>query len=601
MDICDKLGFILNLIFIVFFIYPYLDFKMHKISSSFSDFQFSSSIMAALDAMNFQTPTPIQQQTIPCLLSGKDVLGLAQTGTGKTAAFALPLLQKLGEMKKITTPKALIITPTRELAIQVEQHIKDLTKMMSKIETLVLCGGQSYTPQIRQLKKGCAIVVGTPGRILDHIRRDTLDLSQIEYFVLDEADEMLRMGFVEDVEDILENMPEKRQTALFSATMPPRIRQLVSRYLNQPEVVEIVSETNLMPKIQQFFMFVHSAQKTDALIKLLKIAEPGAKIVFVKTKLQTEAVAESLVQSGLKAIALNGDLAQAMRERLIQQFRRGSAEVLVATDIAARGLDVSQVTMVVNYDAPGEPETYVHRIGRTGRAGRSGQSILFVEPKQARFLNILERHTQQKIQKMQVPTDAYIQMQQQQQFLEQVKKALPETASADFAHALDKMLQDENHNWQDLALVLAKMVLNQNEWVTHASSPYDVEQSPRQERFRDNEFSSSRKFSRDKERSPSKFGKNKDRNRERAPLKNSDQTLYRIAVGRAHGVKPGQIIGALANEGGISGAQINGLKIYDEHATVLLPSGLSKRAVENLKKAWVCGRQLHLKTQLDVI
>ena len=347
-------------------------------------------------------------------------------------------------------------------------------------------------------------------------------------------------------------------------------------------------------------MFVNGSQKTDALNKLLKIAEPGAKIVFVRTKLQTEAVAEALVQSGLKAIALNGDLAQAMRERLIQQFRRGSAEVLVATDIAARGLDVSQVTMVVNYDAPGEPETYVHRIGRTGRAGRSGQSILFVEPKQARFLNILERHTQQKIQKMQVPSDDYIQMQQQQQFLDTVKSALQEHSEDNFHVALEQMLSEQGYSWQDLAVVLAKKVLNQGTWVTHAESPYDVAQQSRQERFRENDnYANSRKSFRDRERSHNKFSKNTSRPRN--SFNNSEQVLYRIAVGRVHGVKPGQIIGALANEGGISGAQINGLKIYDEHATVLLPSDLSKRAVENLKKAWVCGRQLHLKSQLDMV
>ncbi|MDQ5883824.1 MAG: ATP-dependent helicase DeaD, partial [Pseudomonadota bacterium] len=315
---------------------------MPNLIQNFSDFQFADSIMSALQAMGFETPTPIQLQTIPALLEGKDVLGLAQTGTGKTAAFALPMIQKISQNKIATLPKALIVTPTRELALQVEQHIRDLTKHIAKIEMVALCGGQSYQPQIRQLKKGCSIVVGTPGRIIDHIKQGTLVLNQIEYFVLDEADEMLRMGFVDDVESIMENMPASRQTALFSATMPPRIRQLVSRYLNQPVIVEIQAEKLLMPKIQQFFLFASAPQKTDALIKLLQIAEEGAKIVFVRTKQQTEVLAEALVNSGIRAIALNGDLAQAMRERLIQQFRRGGADVLVATDIAARGLDVSQ-------------------------------------------------------------------------------------------------------------------------------------------------------------------------------------------------------------------------------------------------------------------
>jgi ATP-dependent RNA helicase DeaD len=581
---------------------------MSNLIQNFSDLQFASPIMRALEALNFQTPTPIQQQTIPALLEGKDVLGLAQTGTGKTAAFALPLIQKLTETSLTQYPKALVITPTRELALQVEQHIKDLTKHLPKIETVALCGGQSYTPQIRQLKKGCSIVVGTPGRIIDHIKQGNLALNKIEYFVLDEADEMLRMGFVEDVENIMQNMPESRQTALFSATMPPRIRQLVSRYLNQPVVVEIQAEKLSMPKIQQFFLFASAPQKTDALVKLLQIADEGAKIVFVRTKQQTETIAEALVNSGLRAIALNGDLAQAMRERLIQQFRRGGADVLVATDIAARGLDVSQVTQVVNYDMPGDPETYVHRIGRTGRAGRTGQSILFVEPKQSRFLNIIERHTQQKIQKMMVPSDEYIQKREQEQFLEKLNAQMQNEVSSDYANALEKIVAEHNYDWKDLAICFAKMHLNYPSWVSHADSPYDVPAHTPHDRddfvprVRGRERGDRGDRRRDSDRS---FGFREERGmgrRERpSGGKDAKQVLYRLAVGRTHGVRPGQIIGALANEGGIPGSQINGLKIFDDHAVVLLPSSLSKNAVENLKRAWVCGRQLHLKMQSDMI
>jgi ATP-dependent RNA helicase DeaD len=581
---------------------------MSNLIQNFSDFQFSSHIMSALEALEFKNPTPIQQQTIPSLLAGKDVLGLAQTGTGKTAAFSLPLIQKLSSAKISQAPKALIITPTRELALQVEQHIVELTKDLPKISTVALCGGQSYTPQIRQLKKGCAIVVGTPGRIIDHIKQGTLVLNQIEYFVLDEADEMLRMGFVEDVESIMENMPETRQTALFSATMPPRVRQLVNRYLNEPVIVEIQAEKMLMPKIQQFFLFASAPQKTDALVKLLQIAEEGAKIVFVRTKQQTEMLAEVLVNAGIRAIALNGDLAQAMRERLIQQFRRGGADVLVATDIAARGLDVSQVTQVINFDMPGDPETYVHRIGRTGRAGRTGQSILFVEPKQSRFLNIIERHTQQKIQKMMVPTDAYIQLREQDQFIEKIKTQMQEVVSNDYAQALERMVQEQNYDWKDLAVSLAKMHLSHSSWVTHADSPYDVVSHSSNER--DN-FGFSKGRERRRER-PARHERDFGGGRERSSRyerdfgggrqgRSSEQVLYRIAVGKSHGVRPGQIIGALANEGGIPGSQINGLKIYENHATVLLPEGLSKNVVENLKKAWVCGRQLHLKIQSDMV
>ena len=566
---------------------------MPNLIQSFSDFQFSPTVMSALNSMNFQVPTPIQQQTIPALLDGKDVLGLAQTGTGKTAAFALPLAQKLTQAKIGTAPLALIVTPTRELALQVEQHIQSLTKDMPKVATLALCGGQSYTPQVRQLKQGCAIVVGTPGRILDHIRQKTLNLSKVEYFVLDEADEMLRMGFVEDVENIMAEMPKARQTALFSATMPPRIRQLVKNYLQEPVVVEIQADKSLMPKIEQFFLFASANQKSEALVKLLKITDEGAKIVFVRTKQQTEVLAEALAQSGLRAIALNGDLAQAMRERLIQQFRRGGADVLVATDIAARGLDVSQVTQVINYDMPGDCETYVHRIGRTGRAGRTGQSILFVEPKQARFLSMIERHTGQKIQKMNVPSHDFIQLHEQNQFLTRLKAKMATEVSKDMQVAFEKLMTEESYDWQNLALHLVAMQVKQDAWVLHAASPYDVTQDAPS-------FSNSRDYSvrTDRRRERGNFEERTDR-RSRGFKSNTQQVMYRLAVGRSHGVRPGQIIGALANEGGIPGAQINGLKIYDEHATVMLPDDLSKQVVDGLKRAWVCGRQLQLRMQAD--
>jgi ATP-dependent RNA helicase DeaD len=341
-------------------------------------------------------------------------------------------------------------------------------------------------------------------------------------------------------------------------------------------------------------------------VKLLQIADEGAKIVFVRTKQQTEAIAEALVNSGLRAIALNGDLAQAMRERLIQQFRRGGADVLVATDIAARGLDVSHVTQVVNYDMPGDPETYVHRIGRTGRAGRTGQSILFVEPKQSRFLNIIERHTQQKIQKMMVPSDEYIQKREQEQFLEKLHAEMQKEVSNDYANALEKIVEEQAYDWKALAICFAKMHLNYSSWVAHADSPYDVPAHSARDRddfvprVRGRERSGDRR--RDSERSFSfREDRGMGRKERHTGAQSGKQTMYRLAVGRSHGVRPGQIIGALANEGGIPGSQINGLKIFDDHAVVLLPSSLSKNTVENLKRAWVCGRQLHLKMQSDMI
>lgn len=364
--------------------------------ANFADLNLSETLLKALEEMKFKTPSPIQAKTIPLLLQGCDVIAQAQTGTGKTAAFALPILQRLSVKSPAT--QALILAPTRELAIQVAEQF-ELLSAHQNITVSVLCGGQDYRRQLKQLREGAQVVVGTPGRILDHIERGTLQLDQLSTFILDEADEMLRMGFIEDVEAILAKLPAAKQMALFSATMPYRIRQIANSYLNEPVSVEIRAETATVKSIEQRFLFASGAQKPDALLRVLAVEDYQGVIVFVRTKSSTEEVAEILQQQGYRAMAIHGDITQALRERIIAQFRQGAIDILVATDVAARGLDVERVTHVINYDIPHDCETYVHRIGRTGRAGRSGVTVLFVTPKESRILNLIERHTRQRIEK----------------------------------------------------------------------------------------------------------------------------------------------------------------------------------------------------------
>ena len=366
--------------------------------TSFTDLNLSEALLRALADLKFETPSPIQAQTIPLLLDGRDLIGQAQTGTGKTAAFALPILQRLVPHQMGT--QALILAPTRELAIQVAAHFEALSVHQKGTQVTVLCGGQDYRPQLKKLRDGAQIVVGTPGRILDHIERGTLKLDTLSTFVLDEADEMLRMGFIEDVEMILSKLPEMKQIALFSATMPPRIRQIANRYLNDPVSIEIRMETATVKSIEQKFLFSSQGQKPDALLRILAVEASQGVIVFVRTKTGTEEVAELLQQHGHRAMAIHGDITQSLRERVITQFKQGAIDILVATDVAARGLDVDRVTHVINYDMAHDCETYVHRIGRTGRAGRSGVTILFATPKESRMLHTIERHTRQRIEKI---------------------------------------------------------------------------------------------------------------------------------------------------------------------------------------------------------
>lgn len=544
---------------------------------NFSALNLSELILKALEGMKFTTPSPVQAQTIPLLLQGRDVIAQAQTGTGKTAAFALPILQCLSPKSQAT--QALILAPTRELAIQVADQFEALSAHMN-VTVSVLCGGQDYRRQLKQLRDGAQIVVGTPGRILDHIDRGTLQLGTLKTFVLDEADEMLRMGFIEDVEAILAKLPQEKQIALFSATMPHRIRQIANSYLNNPASVEIRSETATVKAIEQRFLFASAAQKPDALLRVLAVEDYQAAIVFVRTKSSTEEVAQVLQQQGHRAMAIHGDITQALREKIIAQFRQGTGiDVLVATDVAARGLDVDRVTHVINYDVPYDCETYVHRIGRTGRAGRSGVTILFVTPKESRILNTIERHTRQRIEKVIVPNDHMIQTARQARFMANITSRLDNEHLPAYKNIIEDYLKQNEASAIDVAAALA-LLLNQDQpWKRELPKPA---RAPKEARFqeRDQGFKSDR-------------GPKTDRKR-KAFRDDYPQELFRLDVGRVHGVKPGNIVGAIANEAGLESRYITGLKIHEDHSTVRLPQGMSKKLFQDLNGAWVCGRQLKL-------
>lgn len=554
--------------------------------TSFSDLNLSDALLKALDDLKFQTPSPVQQQTIPLMLQRKDLIGQAQTGTGKTAAFALPILQLLSTTQQ--GPQALILAPTRELAIQVAEHFEALSAHQPNTRVTVLCGGQDYRPQLKALKDGVQIVVGTPGRILDHIDRGTLKLNNLSTFVLDEADEMLRMGFIEDVETILAKLPDERHIALFSATMPPRIRQIANRYLKDPVSVEIRMETATVKSIEQRFLFASQAQKPDALLRILASEEYQGVIVFVRTKSSTEEIAELLQQQGHRAMAIHGDLTQTLRERIITQFKQGVIEVLVATDVAARGLDVDRVTHVINYDMAHDCETYVHRIGRTGRAGRSGVTILFATPKESRMLTTIERHTRQRIEKISVPNDHMIQAAKQRRFMANITERLQHENLPAYRNIIETYLKENEGDavvdLVDVAAALALLLNQDKPWKHEVISLPKPVRPAKEGRVRSDEPRSSSSHS-----STSSGGEYK-----RPPRDDYPQELFRIDVGRVHGVKPGNIVGAIANEAGLQSRFITGLKIHDDHSTVRLPKGMAKEIFHDLNKAWVCGRQLKL-------
>jgi ATP-dependent RNA helicase DeaD len=562
---------------------------------SFAQLGLSESILKALTDVGYETPSPIQAQCIPVLLEGRDLLGMAQTGTGKTAAFAIPILNRLD--LKNATPQALILTPTRELAIQVAEAFMRYARHMSGFHVLPIYGGQSYGIQLKQLARGAHVIVGTPGRIMDHLERNSLSLANLKTLVLDEADEMLRMGFIDDVEWILKRLPAERQTALFSATMPDAIRKVIHNYLIDPEEVKIKAATQTVSTIRQCYWQVSGLHKLDALTRILEVEEDlDAALIFVRTKLATEDLAQKLEARGYSATALNGDMNQQARERAIEQLKAGELDIVIATDVAARGIDVSRVSHVINYDIPHDAEAYVHRIGRTGRAGRAGKAILFVAPREMRMLRAIERMTRQPIEHLVLPTQQAVTDRRVALFKERVVKALSGEDLDFFENLVSDLATEQEATPERVAAALA--FLAQKERPLRLEDKRKGDFGDRPSRFERPRHEREERSFNDEARPP-RLGRSE---RPVFPVEvNEDDrgnavimARYRIEVGRNHGVSPKDIVGAIANEGNLPSRLIGRIDLYDEYSTVDLPDDLSRETLQILRSAWVRRRQLNI-------
>ncbi|MCF6209865.1 MAG: DEAD/DEAH box helicase [Gammaproteobacteria bacterium] len=567
---------------------------MSSTPTTFQAMGLAAPILKAVEDAGYEQPSAIQAESIPLLLEGRDLLGQAQTGTGKTAAFALPLLSRIDTSKR-AGPQLLVLTPTRELAIQVAEAFQSYAHHIKNFHVLPIYGGQSYTNQLRQLKRGVQVVVGTPGRVMDHIRRGTLDLSGLQALVLDEADEMLRMGFIDDVEWILEQTPKKRQIALFSATMPAVIRKVAERYLNNPVVVKIATKTATVTTIRQRYWAVSGLHKLDALTRILESEDFDGMIVFVRTKTATVELADKLAARGYASAALNGDIPQNNRERIIQRLKKSQLDILVATDVVARGLDVERISHVINYDVPHDTESYVHRIGRTGRAGRKGDAILFVAPRERRMLNAIERATRQPIEVMQMPTASDINVQRIERFKQRISETL-DNQNLDIFNQLVGDYQRE-HDTDPLSIAAALAHMSQGkEPLLLSDKPQRRERPPRiVAEGRDGRQGRAERPQR-QPRTSNATPSNTPR-----PLKEHpdvEMSRFRLAVGYSHDVKPGNIVGAIANEAGIDAQYIGHIEIFDDFTTIDLPTDMPKDIFMDLKKTWVCGQKLEI-SRLD--
>ena len=549
----------------------------------FAALALAPAVQRVLADIGYETPSPIQAAAIPPMLEGRDVLGQAQTGTGKTAAFALPILSRLDA--KAGKPQTLVLAPTRELAIQVAEAFQSYAAHIDGFRVLPIYGGTGYGPQLHGLRRGVHVVVGTPGRIIDHLNKGTLDLSALRFVVLDEADEMLRMGFAEAVDTILSAAPSTRQTALFSATMPGPIRRIAQQHLNDPVEVSIAAKTATATRIHQRYWPVSGLHKLDALTRILEAEPFDAMIVFARTKQSTETLAEKLEARGFTAAAIHGDIAQPQRERLIRQLRDGQLDILVATDVAARGLDVERISHVLNYDIPYDTESYVHRIGRTGRAGREGKAILFVTPRERGMLRAIERATRQPLEAMQLPTVAVVNDRRIERFMQRIGETL---AAGDdlgvFRQLIERYEREHDTPAIDIAAALARMAHGGKPLLLQGRDPAP----PSRERAapRDRE-----RPAREHKPCPDKHGARPERPHQGEAGKDT----YRLDVGRVHHVKPGNIIGAIANEAGIDSQYIGRLTIRDDHSLIDLPEGMPPELLQHLKKVRVAGRPLHMR------
>jgi len=545
---------------------------------SFRDLKLPAPLLSVLDEVGYESPTPIQAQAIPHLLEGLDLLGHAPTGTGKTAAFALPLLSRLVINNQHV--QLMVLTPTRELAIQVAEAFQRYASHIKGFHVLPVYGGQDYAGQIRQLKRGVHVVVGTPGRVMDHMRKGTLKLDALQALVLDEADEMLRMGFIDDVEWILEQTPKQRQMALFSATMPREIQRIARRHLRDPQEIAIKARTATAATIRQRYWLVSGLHKLDALTRILEVEPFDALLMFVRTKIATTELAERLEARGYAAAALNGDMPQKSREQMVERLKKGSLDILVATDVAARGLDVERISHVVNYDIPYDTEAYIHRIGRTGRAGRQGDAILFVAPRERRMLSTIERATRQKIEPLELPSTEVVNNKRIAAF----KQGISDTLAAgelDFMQSLVEQYQQEHDvPALEIAAALASISIGDRQLLLKPDKqkPARASTGKRTERVESGKR---------KERVEPRQRKSRDR-----PARGMER--FRIEVGYQHGVKPGNIVGAIANEAGLDAEHIGHIDIHTEFSLVDLPTGMPKEVFQDLRKVRVCGQRIDI-------
>ena len=543
----------------------------HESSVNFKSFGLSEALIKVLDEVGYETPSAIQEQCIPYLLNGHDVIGQAQTGTGKTAAFSLPLIDRID----ISTNQVqlLVLTPTRELAIQVSEAIQTYARHLKGLNVLPIYGGQSYDIQLRPLKRGVHVVVGTPGRVMDHIKKGTLKLGSLKALVLDEADEMLRMGFIDDVKWVMEKLPKERQIALFSATMPDVIRRVAEKFLNDPKIVKIKTKTATAQTISQRYWLVSGVNKLDALTRILEVETFDALLIFVRTKTATVDLAEKLSARGFSSEAINGDIAQNQRERTIQQLKKGKIDILIATDVAARGLDVERISHVVNYDIPQDPESYVHRIGRTGRAGREGKAILFVAPRERRMLQTIERITRQPITPMQLPSAKIINEQRVTNFKQRISDTLNNQELGIFEELILSFQKEHEVDAFKIASALALMA--------QGTEPLLLsEKELSQGSF--------------KEGSKAKISISVHAD----PLKNNPSIKmrrYRLAVGHKDNIKPGNVLGAIANEAEISSEFIGAIQIFQDFTTIDLPDEMTKETLAILKKTRVFDKKLNIE------
>ena len=558
---------------------------------TFADLALPESLLKALADVGYETPSPIQAAAIPPLLAGRDLVGQAQTGTGKTAAFALPILAKL-ELKKFG-PQALILAPTRELAIQVAEAFHKYARHLPGFHVLPIYGGQAYGPQLGGLRRVAHVVVGTPGRVIDHLNRGTLDLKNLTTLVLDEGDEMLRMGFIDDVETVLTKSPAGRQVVLFSATMPAEIRRIAKKHLKDPAEITIRNTTTTVANTRQRYWMVSGMQKLDALTRILEVEPFDGMIVFARTKVATEELAERLEARGFAAAALNGDMAQAQRERTIARIKNGDLDILVATDVAARGLDVDRISHVVNYDIPYDVEAYIHRIGRTGRAGRKGEAILFVVYREQGMLRAIERATKQPIEPMQLPTVAAVNDQRIAKFKQKITSALEGPDLATFRGVIEQYEQEHGVPAADIAAALARMAQGDTPLLV-ADAPKMPTRSPGKPPVGPPKSTPRPDRPAPELGSPFQRAKRPERSGHPSGPPTSGTVRYRLAVGHAHGVKPGNIVGALANEANLDSRSIGRVDIRDDHSLVDLPSGMPDDTLQHLKKVWVVGQQLRI-------